>query len=299
MEADGRELAAVKGASDGAALGIAIVVPLYLPEPESAATAAAFTAFLDGLLEQGAVPAEVFLSDSGPAERSGLGAAVVEALVAQRPRLLGRVRYGFEATEGAPLSRAAAMNLGVAETQSEFVLFLHLDCRLPEGALRMIADAVRGGARAGGFLKHYEGKSSLSLLQLTERYLNGIRTRWARLLVGTNAIWVERSLALEHPYEGSFLEDVELSDWLRRRLNREELRVLPASVGVSVRKYRKLGELRSVAVNAAIMALYRLWGTEPERLRSQLYRRHYPSGLSFWWVWLGAVFACLRGTRKP
>lgn len=274
-----------------AAALISVVVPLFVARPEPSVLHPAFARFLDQFVDDPA--AELVLSDSGPARPENPVADALAAEVRARPSLAGRVRYLYAARDDGPLSRGAAMNLGVEHSRGPILLFLHIDCALPGGALDAIRGAVAGGKEGGGFLKRYAGKSRFSPLHMTERYLNDVRTRRGLNLVGTNAIFLTRERARRHPYRGDFLEDVELSDWMRRALGPERMIVLPTRVTVSARKYQKGGVLPSIAINAAVMLLYRLLRVRPSLLRRRLYHRRFASGPAFWWEWLGTLLELL------
>lgn len=246
-------------------------------------------------IEQDYPEYSLFLSDSGPPENEGIASGVLERVIGAHPSLEGRVHYRYIAQSSGPLSRGEAMNLGTSETESDIVLFLHIDCKLPNGALHSIAQAWRNGVKGGGFLKEYTGKAIWSPLQATERYLNWVRTVVTRQVVGTNAIFLDRQLAVEHPYEGNFLEDVELSDWMKERLTRHEFQIIRDYVGVSAQKYTKHGEVSAIAINASVMLLYRLFSTSPDLLRTRLYRRKFSKGWKFWPELLGTTWSLILG----
>lgn len=281
---------------------ISVVVPLYVKNPHESAH---FTSQLHGFFKQfradikEKVPFDIFLSDSGPDSKLGEQVQkIVSGVLQDYPELEDQVHYHYQVTDGPPLSRAEAMNLGVEQSQGRILLFLHIDCRLPPSALKDILDAVSNGAHGGGFTKTYSDKARFSPLHCTEFYLNQIRTVRGRHLVGTNAMFMSRALALEHPFVGNFLEDVEMSDWMRARLRPGALKIIQKSVTVSARKYQKYGPIPSIAINGAVMILYRLFRVRPSLLKASLYHRNFPGGLSFWRVWLETVLSlCDRGGK--
>lgn len=257
---------------------VSVVIPLFLRRSDGEEKRK-LRAFLPPLR---AADVEVVICETGAEPR--LREAAEE--LAARPDWQGRLRYFFDPATP-PLSRAASMNLGVERARGRVVLLFHLDCIFPAEGLARLREAIGDGVEAGGFTKIYRDKPRLSLLHLTEYVLNERRAVRQRRLVGTNGIFLTRALAREHPLRGGFLEDVELSDWLRRRVSRERFRVLRAPVAVSIRKYSKLGVLRSVAVNAAVMLLYRLFRVRASLLQSELYHRRFPTGAAgFWGAWL-------------
>lgn len=281
---------------------ISVVVPLYIKKVGEAAAlkeqlSSFFTQFHDDLKEK--IPFDIFLSDSGPDSQSAtIIRDILNEVLEDHKQLVGQVTYHHEKTDGPPLSRAEAMNLGVQRSNGKVLLFLHVDCRLPSGALGEISNAISNGAHGGGFTKTYSGKARFSPLYCTEFYLNQVRTVRGRHLVGTNAMFMSRDLALEHPFVGDFLEDVEMSDWMRTRLRPGALKIIPKSVTVSARKYQKYGPIPSIAINGAVMILYRLFRVRPSLLKSLLYHRNFPRGLAFWKVWLQTVVSlCDRGGK--
>lgn len=261
---------------------ISIIVPLFFADPHRADINDILWRFLQQFREQACASFEVFLSDSGPPAHDGVVRDKVQAMLSQDPWLASRVVYTYVARDHGPLSRGAAMNLGVQQTTGAIVLFLHIDCLLPPRGLCDLLGAITQGVLAGGFLKTYDQKPWWSLLQLTERYLNGIRSVVFRQLVGTNAIFMTRSLASTHPYRDDFLEDVELSDWLRHHVQGKSFRVLRQRITVSAQKYRKYGVLASIAINAAVMTLYRMFSVSPALLKRHMYHYRFATGWRFW-----------------
>jgi hypothetical protein len=282
---------------------ISVIVPLYFPNPGDIdrirnQLTPFFQQFQVAAKENR--PFDIFLSDSGSGHEAKRQIQnCIDELLEHNLHLRERITYHREPTTSEPLSRAEAMNLGVLKSSGQILLFLHIDCRLPESALTDIVLAIANGAHGGGFTKTYSDKKSFSPLFCTEFYLNKVRTLYGRHLVGTNAIFMSRRLILEHPYVGDFLEDVEMSDWLRRRLRPGALKIIPKEVTVSAKKYHKYGPMPSIAINASVMILYRLLRVRPALLRAQLYHRRFPEGLKFWLTWLQAVLALIdKGGRR-
>lgn len=274
---------------------VSVVVPLYYRNPQHPGVPEQLERGLTQFLTQSYSHVEIFLSDSGPPENQGIVEDIVQAILTQHPALQEKVHYVYIPGEHGPLSRGAAMNLGTQQTTGEIVLFLHIDCLLPPHALQSMVSSWKDGVLGGGFLKEYTGKSLWSPLQATERYLNWFRTVLTRQLVGTNAIFLDRHLAEEHPYQGNFLEDVELSDWMRQRMSSKEFRVIRDSVKVSASKYTKNGEVHSIAVNVAVMLLYRVFSTSPDLLKRELYYATFPKGMKFWPSLFQAAWSLRKG----
>jgi glycosyltransferase involved in cell wall biosynthesis len=278
---------------------LSIIIPTYFRDPYADGLPALFEDFFEHLSAQREDRFEVFISDSGPAEHEGIVNDTLQTALQKQSWLQDKVHYHYETTTDKPLSRAAAMNLGVAHTDGEYLLFLHIDCRLPPGGLARLRQAFRRGALGGGFLKQYIHKQEeWSPLLVTEQYLNWLRTWQSRHLVGTNGIFLHRSIAEEHPYHGEFLEDVELSDWLRVRLQGDEWQLLTTPMRVSARKYYKQGVWPSLAINASVMALYRVFHRPPTLLKQELYHQPFPKGWRFWPAWAKAVFHVAKHRSK-
>ena len=261
---------------------LSVVVPLFFPRPHEARVCTTLRTFFAQLAAQSYPDFELFLSDSGPEEHHDVVRHTVDDLLREFPSLSTKVRYHYEITGAQPLSRAEAMNLGVQRTQGEGLLFLHIDCKLPFDGLYRVNEAFSRGALGGGFLKVYVGKKWLSPLLLTEQYLNWMRTMLDRQLVGTNAMFLTRALASNHPYVGGFLEDVEMSDWMKRMIPPSQWKLILSPVEVSAKEYDKYGAWPSIAINASVMGLYRLFDVDPLLLKSQLYHRSFPGGWAFW-----------------
>lgn len=276
---------------------ISIVVPTFFRNPQDHRIPALFHRFLAQFSLQKDTHFQIFISDSGPVQHQTEIHTILNACLEHFSWMRERVVYQYTVTEGPPLSRAEAMNVGVQHTEGEYILFLHIDCQLPDGGLFKMRQAFSEGARGGGFLKRYVGKEKLSPLLLTEQYLNWLRTWKGRHLVGTNGIYLHRSLAQEHPYTGIFLEDVELSDWMRVRLKGRQWQLIHDPMRVSAQKYQKLGVWRSIAINFSVMALYRIFDLPPEPLKTQLYHRAFSSNHHFWKEWLTTVFSLLTTTH--
>jgi len=277
---------------------ISVIVPTYFRDPSHPDLRAGLDGFLGQFARQREDQFEVFIADSGPPATQGVVEDLLAQLLEDHRWLQDKLRYHYEPTDGPPLTRADAMNLGVQHTRGDCLLFLHVDCKLPDGGLALLRQAFDDGAMGGGFLKEYVDTEGLSPLLLTEQYLNWLRSRWGRHLVGTNGIFLHRELALEHPYRWAFLEDVELSDWLRERLDDEDWRLLPAAMAVSARKYHKLGVWPSLAVNLSVMTLFRLFALPPQPLKEGLYHHPFPKGWRFWPAWSRAVVGLLRQHRR-
>jgi len=143
----------------------------------------------------------------------------------------------------APRGRASQMNNGAQHATGNWLLFLHADTLLPEGALarlnRLETDA---SVQAGGFLHRFSG-TDRRLRMLS--YFNNVRCRWSKIIYGDQAMFVRRTL-----FErlGGFPNEPRLEDVLfSRKLVRIVTPVLLAPpVITDSRKFVQMGIWRSV-----------------------------------------------------
>jgi rSAM/selenodomain-associated transferase 2 len=143
----------------------------------------------------------------------------------------------------APKGRASQMNTGAHHATGDWLLFLHADTLLPEGALACL-NALEADAtiQAGGFLHRFSG-TDWRLRMLSS--LNNVRCRWSKVIYGDQAMFVRRTLFERlrgFPNEPR-LEDVLFS----RKLVRTVTPVLLAPpVVTDSRKFVQMGIWQSV-----------------------------------------------------
>jgi len=95
----------------------------------------------------------------------------------------------------APKGRAGQMNAGAKEARGEWLLFLHADTLLPDGALVRL-NQIEGDERvqAGGFLHQFSGGDwRLRLIS----FLDNFRCIRSRIIYGDQAMFVRRALFKE------------------------------------------------------------------------------------------------------
>jgi rSAM/selenodomain-associated transferase 2 len=144
----------------------------------------------------------------------------------------------------APKGRASQMNAGAKEAKGEWLLFLHADTRLPEGALaRLNAMEQDTAIQAGGFLHRFSGGDWR--LRLVSR-LDNFRCRRTRIIYGDQAMFVRRGLfeSLGEFPEQPILEDVAFCEKLVRVTTPV---LLAPPVLTDPRKFVKMGVWRSLA----------------------------------------------------
>ena len=142
----------------------------------------------------------------------------------------------------APKGRASQMNRGAAEARGAWLLFLHADTFLPDGALaRLNASEQDAAIQAGGFLHRFSG-SDWRLRVIS--FLDNVRCRQSRVIYGDQAMFVRRSLfqALGGFPDQPILEDVAFCEKLRAAA-RPVLFAPP--VVTDARKFIRMGIWRS------------------------------------------------------
>lgn len=170
----------------------------------------------------------------------------------------------------APRGRGLQLRAGADAAAAPLLWFLHADVRLDPAALREI-ERVAGNEIPGAFALRLRIDSSGLAYRVIEWGAN-VRSRWARLPYGDQGLLVSR-----RDYEGAggypeipFMEDVALIRALRRVTS---VRLLPAVIRVSARRWEREGILRRTLGNWRLLGAYLLGGS-PERLA----RRYSPSG---------------------
>lgn len=206
---------------------ISVIIPTYNEERALPAT-------LRHLLDQTG-DYEVLVVDGGSDDRS---CEIVRG--EQRVRLL-------TATKG----RASQMNAGAARARGEWLLFLHADTLLPEGALaRLNALEPCSAIQAGGFLHRFSGDDwKLRLVSA----LDNFRCRRSRIIYGDQAMFVRRALfeQLGGFPDQAILEDVAFCERLVQVVTPA---LLSPPVITDSRKFVKMGIWRSLARVLLIIA---------------------------------------------
>lgn len=144
----------------------------------------------------------------------------------------------------APKGRASQMNVGAKHARGGWLLFLHADTLLPQGALSYLNSLERDSEiQAGGFRHRFSGDDwRLRLIS----WLDNMRCLRSRIIYGDQALFVRR-----HLFEqlGGFprqpiLEDVAFGE---RLLQVTTPHVLPTPVLTDARKFIQMGVWRSLA----------------------------------------------------
>ncbi len=168
----------------------------------------------------------------------------------------------------APRGRGAQMHAGALAATGSTLLFLHVDTRLPAGALLQIRTALQDPMIDGGAFDLGIDAAGAAF-RLIERGAS-LRSRMTRIPYGDQAVFLKREAYFRL---GGFrplplMEDVDLMRRLKRSGGR--IRFFRQRVRTSARRWRREGILFCTLRNYALIGLYYL-GVSPERLA-----RHYP-----------------------
>jgi uncharacterized protein len=215
---------------------VSVVIPTLNEEARAGAT-------IDAAFAAGA--AEVIVADGGSSD----------ATIAIAREKNARVLIGDDL-------RARQLNHGAREAAHDAIIFLHADTLLPEGACDAVELALAMGVIFGGFRIEF-----LEDGLRTAAALINARTRFTREPWGDQAQFVSRGAFPGYP-QIPIMEDYELA---RRMKRAGRTAILPLTVRTSGRRFRRLGPLRTAALNWWIIACYHA-GASPERL-ARWYRR--------------------------
>lgn len=206
---------------------ISVVIPAYNEEKVFPATMQALFA------QSGAY--EVIVVDGGSSDRTC--AIVAELMLSPQPSVLSPIRL-----LSAPKGRASQMNVGATQANGEWLLFLHADTQLPDGAIQRLTEMESHQAiQAGGFMHQFSGDDwRLRLIS----FLDNFRCTRSRIIYGDQALFVRRALFEQlggFPNQ-SILEDVAFCEKLIKETN--PVLLFPPVI-TDARKFLKMGIWRS------------------------------------------------------
>ncbi|MBW4514050.1 MAG: TIGR04283 family arsenosugar biosynthesis glycosyltransferase [Timaviella obliquedivisa GSE-PSE-MK23-08B] len=164
--------------------------------------------------------------------------------------------------------RAQQMNQGAAIAQSDILLFLHADTRLPQHYLELIQKTLaQPQIVAGAFELTIEG--NIPGLRWVEWGVNW-RSRYLQMPYGDQAIFLK---AETFQQLGGFaqLPIMEDFEFIKRLQKLGKIAIAPAAVITSGRRWQRLGVIKTTLINQLVIAAYSL-GISPERI-ARLYRR--------------------------
>lgn len=206
---------------------ISIIIPTYNEEKALPKT-------LQALLSQPG-EFETILVDGGSTDRTR--AVVADHISLTQHSVLSTVQLIT-----APKGRASQMNAGAKEAKGEWLLFLHADTILPDGAIQRLNDMETDQSiQAGGFMHQFSGDDwRLKCIS----FLDNFRCTRSRIIYGDQALFVRRTLFEQL---GGFpnqpiLEDVAFCERLIKVAN--PLLLCPPVI-TDARKFIKMGIWRS------------------------------------------------------
>lgn len=167
-----------------------------------------------------------------------------------------------------PPPRAAQMNTGAAAATGDLLLFLHADCRLPEGFDEQVRAVLRRpGVVAGAFRLHID--SPRASMRIMERVAN-LRARFLRKPYGDQALFMPARLfeRIGGFRQIAVMEDFELMQRLARR---GRIALADGAVRTSARRWQRVGPWKTWWVNQLVVAGYYM-GASPRTL-ARLYRK--------------------------
>jgi len=188
------------------------------------------------------------------------GAEVIVVDGGSRDDTVAEAERAGARVERSPRGRAIQMNHGARAARGDALVFLHADCRLPDGAGEQIRTVLaRPGVAGGWFPQRIEAAGIL--YRLGARGSNQ-RARLLRLPYGDQAIFTRRKTFLE---VGGFPEEPIMEDaGLARRLRRAG-RLDPAESAVitGTEHWRRLGPILTALLDYLTLGAW-LAGVPPK-----------------------------------
>lgn len=178
---------------------------------------------------------EVIVVDGGSSDRT-------RAIVTEFAHSVQSSAHHTVQLLSSPKGRAAQMNVGARQAHGEWLLFLHADTMLPDGAIQRLNDMEDDqDIQAGGFMHRFSGDDwRLKLIS----FLDNFRCTRSRIIYGDQALFVRRTLfeRLGGFPEQPILEDVAFCEKLLTVTY--PLLLSPPAV-TDARKFLKMGVWKS------------------------------------------------------
>ncbi len=164
--------------------------------------------------------------------------------------------------------RAAQMNKAVEYAESDILLFLHSDTKLPSNAVDLVTNSVKNKKYAAGAfsLKFDTERKSLKFIAA----MTTLRSKLTGVPYGDQGIFVPKDVfeKVNGYTDLSLLEDVDLIEKIKK--NGGKVKILQEFVCTSPRKYLEQGVIKRVSINRLIMLLY-FFGVSPHKI-ARMYR---------------------------
>ena len=173
--------------------------------------------------------------------------------------------HGFECLQ-CESGRAKQMNFGTETTESDIILYLHVDTSISSSNISSIKKSYNYGFLSGRFDITFTNSSIT--YRIISFFIN-VRSRFSKISTGDQAIFIRRDIFEKI---GGFpdiplMEDITISNKLKRL---GKVACLKDTVTTSSRRWEKNGVIHTITLMWKIRLLYWL-GIDPEKLAA-MYR---------------------------
>lgn len=158
-------------------------------------------------------------------------------------------------------SRAAQMNLGAREAQTDVLYFVHADTLPPQSFAADIRQEIDAGQVMGCF--RYQFDSPRPILKFNAYF---VRYQWLWCQGGDKTFFIKKDVFGEFGGYDEHYVVMEEYDFLRKAMKKYRLRVLPNNVLISARKYEHNSWLRVQLANIGAFSMFR-WKVAPVRIK--------------------------------
>ena len=153
--------------------------------------------------------------------------------------------------ESSPPGRALQQNRGASVAQGSILLFLHADTRLPDGYVNPVFETLLDPGTAAGAFGFRSDLDSIAMKGI--EFLTNFRSRYLKLPYGDQGLFVRRPAfdAVGGFPDAPIAEDL---FFVRRLAKYGRIRIAPAHVTPSARRWQTFGLLRTTLINQLILA---------------------------------------------